>query len=162
MHLNSDLGAKVAGFTSGSYTKVTGLAYDSTNKKLGLKVNGADTVIPFSSGTASYVVFDHNGSDSGSIMSYCNTDGTPVTQQRTSGDASQANLCASLKQSELLSNAIYNASTQSVVVTIAKTGTYMSFNTSTGLNILSKVTYTAGQTISVRYSSLFVLIPWIS
>ena len=47
--LNSDLSAKVAGFTSGDYTKVTGLAYDSTNKKLGLKVNGADTVIPFSS-----------------------------------------------------------------------------------------------------------------
>jgi len=48
--LNSDLTAKVAGFTSGSYTKVTGLAYDSTNKKLGLKVNGADTVIPFRNG----------------------------------------------------------------------------------------------------------------
>jgi len=39
----------VAGFTSGNYAAVTGLAYDSINKKLGLKV-GADTVIPFSSG----------------------------------------------------------------------------------------------------------------
>jgi len=45
--LNSDLTAKVGNFTSGNYKAVTGLAYDSTNKKLGLKV-GADTIIPFS------------------------------------------------------------------------------------------------------------------
>lgn len=47
--LNSSLTDKVSGFTSGNYKSVTGLAYDSTNKKLGLKV-GADTVIPFSGG----------------------------------------------------------------------------------------------------------------
>jgi len=47
--LNSDLTAKVGNFTSGNYKAVTGLAYDSTNKKLGLKV-GADSVIPFSGG----------------------------------------------------------------------------------------------------------------
>ena len=45
--LNADLSDKVSGFTDTTYDAVTGLAYDSTNKKLGLKV-GADTVIPFS------------------------------------------------------------------------------------------------------------------
>ena len=45
--LNSSLNSKVSNFTSGNYKAVTGLAYDTTNKKLGLKV-GADTVIPFS------------------------------------------------------------------------------------------------------------------
>ena len=32
------------------YVPVDFMGYDSTNKKLGLKVNGADTVIPFSGG----------------------------------------------------------------------------------------------------------------
>lgn len=47
--LNTDLTDKVSGFTDTTYSAVTGLAYDRTNKKLGLKV-GADTVIPFSGG----------------------------------------------------------------------------------------------------------------
>lgn len=38
------------GFTSGGYSPVTGLAYDSTNKKLGLKVGATNDIIPFSSG----------------------------------------------------------------------------------------------------------------
>ena len=46
---NESLSGKVDGFTDGDYAAVTGLAYDTTNKKLGLKV-GADTVIPFSKG----------------------------------------------------------------------------------------------------------------
>lgn len=46
--IDNSLSDKVNGFTDGTYTAVTGLAYDATNKKLGLKV-GADTVIPFSS-----------------------------------------------------------------------------------------------------------------
>ena len=46
---NCCLTDKVSGFANGNYESVTGLAYDSTNKKLGLKV-GADTVIPFSGG----------------------------------------------------------------------------------------------------------------
>ena len=41
--LDSSLSDKVSGFTSDTYEAVTGLAYDPTNKKLGLKV-GADTV----------------------------------------------------------------------------------------------------------------------
>ncbi len=54
--VNNALSTKVTGFKSGNYAAVTGLAYDSTNKKLGLKV-GADTIIPFSSLTLpSYVV----------------------------------------------------------------------------------------------------------
>lgn len=45
--VNSSLNSKVSNFTSGNYKAVTGLAYDATNKKLGLKV-GADSVVPFS------------------------------------------------------------------------------------------------------------------
>ena len=52
---NNDLTDKVDHFSSGNYQPVTGLSYDATNKKLGLKVNGADTVIPFSSGGAKLV-----------------------------------------------------------------------------------------------------------
>ena len=52
---NNDLSGKVDGFTEGTYTAVTGLAYDATNKKLGIKV-GADAVIPFSGGkTVKYI-----------------------------------------------------------------------------------------------------------
>lgn len=36
-------------FSSGNYVGVDELAYDTVNKRLGLKVGGADTVIPFSS-----------------------------------------------------------------------------------------------------------------
>lgn len=48
MCFNSSLSEKISGFTSDTYEAVTGLAYDATNNKIGLKV-GADTVIPFSS-----------------------------------------------------------------------------------------------------------------
>lgn len=44
--LNKSLSGKVNSFSDGTYAAVTGLAYDATNKKLGIKV-GADTVIPF-------------------------------------------------------------------------------------------------------------------
>ena len=44
---NSNLSGKVNSFSDGTYAAVTGLAYDATNKKLGIKV-GADAVIPFS------------------------------------------------------------------------------------------------------------------
>lgn len=48
----SALKEKVAGFTSGNYAAVTGLAYDATTKKLGLKVGGASTeIVPFLSGS---------------------------------------------------------------------------------------------------------------
>lgn len=46
--IQSELVDFVKGFTASAYNAVTGLAYDSTTKRLGLKV-GADTVIPFSS-----------------------------------------------------------------------------------------------------------------
>ena len=50
--INDNLTAKVTKFSGtdsgNTYVTVDGLAYDATNKKLGLKVNGADTVIPFS------------------------------------------------------------------------------------------------------------------
>lgn len=45
--LSGQINSKVNNFNSGNYKAVTGLAYDSTSKKLGLKV-GADTIIPFS------------------------------------------------------------------------------------------------------------------
>lgn len=58
--LNSSLNDKVGGFADGTYTAVTGLAYDATNKKLGLKV-GADTVIPFSSSVTLSVLLSNTG-----------------------------------------------------------------------------------------------------
>ena len=52
--LNTSLTEKVTKFSgtfdSKTYVTVDQLAYDSTNQTLGLKVNGADTVIPFSKG----------------------------------------------------------------------------------------------------------------
>ena len=49
---NNDLSKKVTKFSGtdsgNTYVTLDQLAYDATNKKLGLKVNGADTVIPFS------------------------------------------------------------------------------------------------------------------
>lgn len=56
IQLNADLSDKVSGFTDTTYDAVTGLAYDSTNKKLGLKV-GADTVIPFSGGKTDFMYY---------------------------------------------------------------------------------------------------------
>lgn len=48
---------KFSGTDSGNtYVPVDQLAYDETNKKLGLKVNGADTVIPFSGGGGAKLV----------------------------------------------------------------------------------------------------------
>lgn len=56
--INTDLTNKTnkyAGTSGGAtYVTVDSIGYDSTNKKLGLKVNGADTVIPFSSGNFNY------------------------------------------------------------------------------------------------------------
>lgn len=69
---NESLSGKVDGFTDGDYAAVTGLAYDTTNKKLGLKV-GADTVIPFSKGGGKLVKIgsislpDWSGSNSTTI-----------------------------------------------------------------------------------------------
>lgn len=49
--VNSNATKKWSGTDSGNtYVTVDKLAYDPTNKRLGLKVNGADTVIPFKSG----------------------------------------------------------------------------------------------------------------
>lgn len=44
---NTALINKVSKFIGGGYVPVDSIAYDSTNEVLGLKVNGADTVIPF-------------------------------------------------------------------------------------------------------------------
>ena len=56
--INEELSEKVkrySGTASGkTYVTVDSIGYDSTNKTLGLKVNGADTVIPFSSGNFKY------------------------------------------------------------------------------------------------------------
>lgn len=53
--LNTDLTEKVSGFADTIYSAITGLGYDSANKKIGLKV-GADTVIPFSKGDFNVVI----------------------------------------------------------------------------------------------------------
>ena len=70
--VNSSLSDKVNGFTSDTYEAVTGLAYDATNNKLGLKV-GADTVIPFSSGVSEFAFFImHLSSGANDGFIYCN------------------------------------------------------------------------------------------
>lgn len=48
--MHTDLEDKIDHFTSGNYLPVTGLAYNPTTKKMGLKVDGADSVTPFSGG----------------------------------------------------------------------------------------------------------------
>ena len=45
--INTTLVNKVSKFTGGGYVPVDSLAYDSTNKNLGLKVNGSNTTVPF-------------------------------------------------------------------------------------------------------------------
>lgn len=52
--INTLSNTKIDRFSDATYTEVTGLAYDRVHKKLGLKVEGADSVIPFSSG-AKYI-----------------------------------------------------------------------------------------------------------
>ena len=51
-----------SGTASGNtYVTVDSIGYDSTNKKLGLKVNGADTVIPFSGSSGIKYALLYNG-----------------------------------------------------------------------------------------------------
>lgn len=63
--INNDLTDKVERMTNVSgYQTVDVLGYNPTTKKLGLKVNGADTVIPFNSGisnTFSYSLVNNKG-----------------------------------------------------------------------------------------------------
>lgn len=70
--INSSLSDKVSGFSADTYQAVTGLAYDATNKKLGLKV-GADTVIPFNGGVSEFAFFImHLASQANDGFIYCN------------------------------------------------------------------------------------------
>lgn len=84
--LMSALGIKVekwSGTVSGvTYVTVDKLAYDSTNKKLGLKVDGADTVIPFSSETVhtgTYKTYGVGTKDMGASHSYRYVNVQPYT-----------------------------------------------------------------------------------
>lgn len=67
--VDSSLSNKVGNFTSGNYKAVTGLAYDPTNNKLGLKV-GADTVIPFSGTWKELLVVNKYAGNGGICSSY--------------------------------------------------------------------------------------------
>ena len=60
---NSALINKVSKFVGGGYVPVDAIAYDSTNKQLGLKVDGADTVIPFKKGGSTFAkaTITHSG-----------------------------------------------------------------------------------------------------
>ena len=53
---------KIDRFSDGSYTEITGIAYDKTHKKLGLRLAGADSVIPFSSGAKLIGTYSANAS----------------------------------------------------------------------------------------------------
>lgn len=65
---NTALINKVSKFVGGGYVPVDSIAYDETNKKLGLKVNGADTVIPFKSGGV-YLLASNIGSGNFNVAS---------------------------------------------------------------------------------------------
>ena len=156
--LNSDLGAKVAGFTSGSYTKVTGLAYDSTNKKLGLKVNGADTVIPFSGGVSfDTLVLPGSYTSSAGITSIVVEDN--ILDLITSADSSS--FISNLKNVGLFSDISYNSATQTMNYTVTKHGYYSygyytyKFGTHDGIEYMS-----AGSKISVGFEYYGYIIYW--
>lgn len=55
--------AAVKKFSDSTYVTVDSIAYDQTNQVLGLKVNGADTVIPFKKGGSTFAkaTITHNG-----------------------------------------------------------------------------------------------------
>lgn len=55
--------AAVKKFSDSTYVTVDSIAYDETNEVLGLKVNGADTVIPFKKGGSKFAkaTITHNG-----------------------------------------------------------------------------------------------------
>jgi len=66
--------AAVKKFSDSTYVTVDSIAYDETNEVLGLKVNGADTVIPFKKGDVSKITFPGNYYGFGQIAStseYC-------------------------------------------------------------------------------------------
>lgn len=49
--LNTEIESKVGNYSTTEYAPVTGLAYDSVNKKLGLRVGASTEIIPFSGET---------------------------------------------------------------------------------------------------------------
>ena len=73
--INTALINKVSKFVGGGYVPVDSIAYDETNKKLGLKVNGADTVIPFKKGSYAYA----------ELTCYPNSSGFPLDLYDDSG-----------------------------------------------------------------------------
>ena len=62
---------KIGKFSDATYVPVDSIAYDETNQVLGLKVNGADTVIPFSKGESfSHFIGIGNQAWSGNSYTY--------------------------------------------------------------------------------------------
>lgn len=55
-------GSKIDRFSNSTYTEVTGLAYDPVRRKLGLKLAGADSVVPFNSKSDILTVHTFSGS----------------------------------------------------------------------------------------------------
>jgi hypothetical protein len=131
--VNTAMANKVNKFTGGGYVPVDSLAYDSTNKKLGLKVNGADTVIPFSSGGARCVMsgsmtshpqtyytgfFMAYNFETGDVKSYKSTQ---ITGMATDGDCYEMTMPDTYQyQIKCLRNAtFYNFSSQTVITKLA-------------------------------------------
>lgn len=96
--LNNDLSDKTDKYegTSGGATYVTvdAIGYDATNKKLGLKVDGADTVIPFSGGDALKIPYSvraqHSRNASYSTLTITYLDGSTAKSEVKTAYGSQA------------------------------------------------------------------------
>lgn len=82
----SDKTDKYEGTSGGAtYVTVDAIGYDATNKKLGLKVNGADTVIPFSGGNTLKIPYSvraqHNLNASYSTLTITYLDGSTAKSE---------------------------------------------------------------------------------
>ena len=85
--------AAVKKFSDTTYVTVDSIAYDETNEVLGLKVNGADTVIPFKKGGKPFakMTVKHSGFDLFPLYCY-DADDNIIWQGCNAGSATSTNL----------------------------------------------------------------------
>lgn len=145
--INASLTEKVSGFSDTTYSAVTGLAYDATNKKLGLKV-GADTVIPFSGGLIkAYLVGMKYHQSPRAAWDCINTDGSHSSQPTYDTSHTPDQLVAA---SDLVSAASTNK------ITLAKAGYYLYSN---GEGMISAITqHSVGDQLTTTDPYVFTLI----
>lgn len=126
---------------------MTGLAYDETNKKLGLKV-GADTVIPFSGGLIkAYLVGMKYHPTPKAAWDCVNTDGSHSSQPTYSTSHTPDQLVAA---SDLISAASANK------ITLAKAGYYFYCNGEGTISVITQ--HSVGDQLSTTDPYAFTLI----